>query len=187
MTCAAHGLAASRGFLLGEDVDLIRKLCRMLPHKKTDPMPLVVDVGAGSGTTALSVFAELSPGRVKVFTFDTDQANIDWAALAVLNVDRTADWLGSLLKPEWLTDIEPIVTPHLVLIDGDHSYEGVMTDFMTWAPRMIPPYLIWFHDYHVAANEPGTRKAIDELIHEGHLTVIETAGLGIACRVGLVG
>lgn len=188
MTCAAHGLAHTRGFLLGEDVDLIRSLAAKIRPRKADPIPVVVDVGAGSGTTALSVFAELEHGRVRVYSYDTSEANKDWAALAVANIGRTADWRPVVIPENWFpAPDEDIPCPNLVLIDGDHSYDGVMSDFWWWAPRMLPPYLIWFHDYHVAANEAGSRKAIDELIEQGHLTVIKTAGFGIAGRVTLVG
>src|SRR5204862_8137285 len=137
------------------------------------------DIGAGSGTTALSVFAELPPGQVHVYTYDVDQANLDWAALAVANEGRSADWTPMLIRDGAVTSI----APSLVLIDGDHSYDAVWRDIGYWTDLVIDPYLIWFHDYHVAANEPGSRRAIDESIEAGHLDVIETAGLGIACRV----
>ena len=98
MTCAAHGLARTRGFLLGEDVDLIRKLAKQIRSRRRSPIPLVADIGAGSGTTALSVFAELPPGQVHVYTYDVDQANLDWAALAVANEGRSADWTPMLIR-----------------------------------------------------------------------------------------
>lgn len=35
----------------------------------------------------------------------------------------------------------------LLLIDADHSYEGVRADFLNWSPHVQPGGLIIFHDY----------------------------------------
>ncbi len=35
----------------------------------------------------------------------------------------------------------------LLLIDADHSYEAVRSDFLLWAPLVAPDGLIVFHDY----------------------------------------
>ena len=34
-----------------------------------------------------------------------------------------------------------------LLIDADHSYEGVRRDFEAWSPLVAPGGLIVFHDY----------------------------------------
>ncbi len=38
----------------------------------------------------------------------------------------------------------------LLLIDADHSYEGVRKDFESWLPHMAPGGLIIFHDYLIS-------------------------------------
>lgn len=42
-----------------------------------------------------------------------------------------------------------------LFIDGDHSYDGVKTDFMTYSPLVSKPGLIGFHDIAEHAPETG--------------------------------
>ncbi len=59
----------------------------------------------------------------------------------------------------------------LIFIDGDHSYEGVKTDFELCAPFLSPNALVLFHDSacehypnHVSAREGlGVPRYLDEL------------------------
>ncbi len=46
----------------------------------------------------------------------------------------------------------------VLLIDADHSYEGVRSDFELWSPMVTMGGLIIFHDYHM----PGVARFVDE-------------------------
>jgi len=48
----------------------------------------------------------------------------------------------------------------LLLIDADHSYEGVKADFEAWFPLVVPGGTVIFHDYKM----PGVRRFVDEEI-----------------------
>lgn len=177
-TCPAHALAASRRFLCAEDVDTIHMLTQALPAERE---VTVVDLGAGSGTTALAVFAA-RPERVRVVTVDNDQANLDWASLAVRNVGQEHHW-----TPMRRDAGEPfIVDAGLLLHDAGHTEGDVERDLRAWLPRLRVGTPIWVHDYgvhHKASTMPderypGVARAVQRLIREGMLAQDGTAGWG---------
>lgn len=60
----------------------------------------------------------------------------------------------------------------VLLIDADHSYEGVRTDFEAWWPLVAPNGLIVFHDYAM----PSVARFVDE-IREHHSGILDAPGL----------
>ncbi|MDY6937252.1 MAG: TylF/MycF/NovP-related O-methyltransferase [Cyanobacteriota bacterium] len=68
--------------------------------------------------------------------------------------------------------------PAFILVDGDHTYEGVKQDILNYYPLLAPGGIMLFHDYlpsldeenreailfHHAGNEPGIRQACQELM-----------------------
>jgi len=66
------------------------------------------------------------------------------------------------------------VLPQLILIDGDHSYEGVCRDIRNYYPLLAPGGLLIFHDY------------LPPLNHENREFILERTagkpGVGEACR-----
>ena len=75
-----------------------------------------------------------------------------------------------------------------LLIDGDHTYEGVRQDFETFAPLVKPGGLIAFHDILPHANYPEC--GVDQLwneVKEGfeHEEIIEDSAQGWA-GIGLL-
>jgi tetratricopeptide (TPR) repeat protein len=78
--------------------------------------------------------------------------------------------------------------PELIFIDGDHTYEGVKTDIINYYPLLAPGGIMIFHDYlpplndenretifsHHAGNEPGIRKACQEMMEDTyHCEIID--------------
>jgi len=51
-----------------------------------------------------------------------------------------------------------------VYIDGDHSYEAVLSDIKAWLPKIKHPGLIAGHDYGVI---PDVTKAVHEMLPRG--------------------
>jgi len=49
---------------------------------------------------------------------------------------------------------------NLLFIDGDHSYDGVKSDYIAWYPHVRDGGVIAFHDYH--KNWPGVIRFVDE-------------------------
>ncbi|MFH0883264.1 MAG: CmcI family methyltransferase [bacterium] len=70
--------------------------------------------------------------------------------------------------------------PPFIFIDGDHSYEGVRRDLLNYWPLLDVGGILVVHDYlppldecnreailfHHAGNEPGIRRAVDEVIRD---------------------
>lgn len=77
--------------------------------------------------------------------------------------------------------------PDAILIDGDHSYEGVKRDLELYFPLLRPGGILIVHDYlpalsdvnrefilyHHKNNEPGIRRACDEYFAAHAATMIE--------------
>lgn len=55
-----------------------------------------------------------------------------------------------------------------VFIDGDHSYEGVRADWLTWSPLVGPGGIVAFHDAwpNLDRHEPGIVRWVDEFRHQ---------------------
>ncbi len=61
-----------------------------------------------------------------------------------------------------------------LLIDGDHSYEGVMSDYVHWAPLVRTGGRIAFHDYY---SHKDVRRVVSEIIQIDALSeVVDVPG-----------
>ena len=179
MSCHAHSLALSRGFLCLEDVDLIGEGVALLPP---DRPVSVVDLGAGSGTTALSVFAARSRS-ITVTTFDIDPVALDSTEECMSNAGYRLLW-QRVQSESWNTAdnhlrfaaAEGLSFFDMLLIDASHHEEDVRRDLEAWLPLLRPGAPVWAHDY--TWDYPGVIKAIDEAEAAGQLEFIKTAGWG---------
>jgi len=177
----ARALAASRSFLLEEDVDCIQGLVRVLDSRS----PLyVVDLGAGSGTTALAVLDERPDARI--VTVDIDPTALHWAGRAVHNAYPEAVWRMAEASAE---DVAAIRFPHddpvhLLLHDASHERDQVERDLRAWCAFLPANTPIWVHDYSSPPAawgqpaSPGVAEAVDLLVAEGLLAPRGVAGLG---------
>jgi hypothetical protein len=52
-----------------------------------------------------------------------------------------------------------------VFIDGDHSYEGVRRDLLSWWPKIAKNGFIGGHDYAHPKPRWGVKKAVDEFFN----------------------
>lgn len=101
-----------------------------------------------------------------------------------------ADWFAHLEFIDLEADSHDPATAAAVggpfdvaFIDGDHTYEGVRADWLTWSPLVRPGGVVAFHDTWPNGDrvEPGVVAWVDELRH--HLPSIQWTspdGAGIA-------
>lgn len=181
--CPAHALAASRGFLCAQDVDLLHVLANKLPKKE---QIIIADVGAGSGTTALAMFA--SRQDALVYTVDIDETALHWAGKAVENIGKLTQWYGikgdAGKVPKTLNMVFDAV-----LHDAGHEYGDVYHDLVAWHPLLKPGGLCWVHDFGPTGDAPippnsypGVARAVEELILQGAFDMVEMRGWGILLK-----
>lgn len=183
----AKRLAASRMFLMEEDVEQIQILVRLLaPHahearQRGDHGLHVADLGAGSGTTALAVLDEDETAHI--FTYDISAENVEWARRAIENTYPGAleHWYPRVMDA--VGQGEPY-SMDLLLHDASHERTNVEADLRSWVPRLLPHAFIWVHDASPPPaawgqpSSPGVMEAINALIAEG-LIEGELASLGM--------
>lgn len=166
-------LAASRMYLTEGDVLMIQHLVHGLRGRPgTDGFyssPLrVVDLGAGSGTTALAVLDVAEDAQIT--TVDIDQANLDWAEAAVRAAYPAADWVGVRADAGEAALRRQTADVDLLLHDAAHESLNVQRDIRAWLPLLAPHARIWIHDAQPPppawgqSASPGVMEAIDALV-----------------------
>lgn len=201
-TSHAHELARSRGMLTVEDVDLIGSLVDRL---EADDYAIVIDLGAGSGTTALSVMCARQEQRdaigreelgLRLCSFDVEPEMLNWTEQVMKNAEFDRYWKGfeadALHGARFWEDArQHVAGPEkgkwigvdLLLHDAGHEGGDVYGDLSAWLPKLAPRGLAWVHDYAPApALYPGVVDDVDRLVTEGRLERLATAGMSWAGR-----
>ena len=132
-----------------------------------DPGFTIVEIGSYLGaSTAFLGFAALHRGGA-VHAVDP------WMNDA-MGAEGERDTLGEFRKNT--ADFEHFITRHrgfsadvsrrgkipcdMLFIDGDHSYEAVLTDLHSWLPSLKPGGILAMHD----VDAPPVRRAFDEIV-----------------------
>jgi predicted O-methyltransferase YrrM len=136
------------------------------------PNAIVVQVGAYWGASTVAILA----ARPDLFIFSIDlkpypqeQDNIKAAGLSGNGVVRV---LGDSahVGARWPYAVD------MVYIDGDHRYEAVKVDILTWIPKVKTGGIIAFHDY-ILNPKPSIKgnvaKAVKELVHKPVIAQVE--------------
>lgn len=179
MACAAHELARNRGFLLWEDVDLIGELVEALAER---PILRVVDLGAGSGTTAGAVFAARPEAACECYTYDISPEAVEWARLFVENIGYSHRWSGVVRDSVEAAGMWADGSVDLLMLDTSHQYEPTVRELEVWRPKISAGGWLWCHDY-TGPDFAGVSQAIDEAVARGELVLYKTLGYGWSGRV----
>ena len=118
------------------------------------PGVMAVALLEGNPNIALTVIDKVSTQYVRV--------HISQMQLPIANVcyieDDSADY-GN----QWHEKLD------FLIVDGDHTYEGVKRDLDAWLPHMKPNSLVFLHDYDAdgtcfagVERYPGVKQAIEE-------------------------
>lgn len=134
-------------YLTHAEIDLLTALAQALPAG-----PLVVNIGAGSGTSALAfLFArpDLRLVTIDVSSHDNPYGGlynerVALEAAGFLPSERYRAIHGESIKVGQAWDGGPV---DLVFVDGDHSYAGCRGDIETWWPHLVPGGVLALHDY----------------------------------------
>lgn len=57
----------------------------------------------------------------------------------------------------------------LLVIDGEHTEQAVLTDYHSWQPHLAPGAIIAFDDYEPSRVGVGVIKAVDRLVAAGNI------------------
>lgn len=173
MSCEAHKLAESRRMLVPEDVSLIRSLVRSLPER----FVTIVDLGAGSGTTAGAVLAERT-SNLLICTYDVSVDNMNWCEQFVKNIGGEKAWAGLVEDSVVASGLWEDRTVDMLMIDTSHEYEHTVQELRAWWPKLDAGAVVWCHDYR--GGYPGVTQAVDEAVARGEYRKTKVRGLGIA-------
>lgn len=178
-------------YLYPDELPALKSLVMQLP-----PNPVVINLGAGSGTSGLA-FIESRPDLVLV-TVDIENNDSPLGSLYSERGVMDAAGYGSTRDKRWYQihgdskavgrawgavrfEVEyfnatfQMAKPHMVFVDGDHSYEGCKGDIEAWVPHIVDGGIISVHDYgkqNIAPNPdgphwrpwPGVDSAVNELL-----------------------
>ena len=134
------------------DVETLRKLALLLP-----PNPVVVNIGACFGTSALAVLE----ARPDAFIFSCDIQPCPWEPANIAAARQDTRRVVRLLGPsQAIGEFWPFPVD-LVFVDGAHDYDGVVDDIRAWRPKVKPGGIIAFHDYGTPSL-PHVGRAVDD-------------------------
>ena len=178
MSCPAHALAASRRMLAAADVDLIQEVVADLP-----PGATVVDVGAGSGTTALSVFAVRDD--LRVVSIEADANTMNWCRQAVENVGASEGWDDRVEDAIEVAASFPDGHASFIILDVAHEEKDVKAELEAWLPKLAPGGFLLVHNYEAydAPNfYPGVKAAVDPFIAKDEIQRVKQQGWSILLK-----
>lgn len=169
----AKKLAKAFGYLYQDELEALLYFMSLLP-----PNPVVVNIGAGAGTSGL-LFLESRDDSI-VHTVDMTNKSSPYGSLESERVAVKNAGLGFLSGARWFQhhgDSKEIgktwTTPlDMVFIDGDHTYEGCKGDLDIWVPHVKKGGIVAVHDYGKAEHDPtadGRTKAypgVDQAVRE---------------------
>jgi predicted O-methyltransferase YrrM len=133
----------------------------------------VVEIGRSKGGSTLLLAAAVGEGS-HVYSYDlhvkaTAGAQSDAELREVLERFDLADRV-TLVVGDSRTAEPPPALCDLVLVDGDHSYEGVRADFEVWHERVRPAGHMLFHDAvggQISRPHEGVIRFVEELERDG--------------------
>lgn len=133
------------GFLYPAEVIAMQTIARALPKEA-----VVVNIGAGAGTSALAILEARPDLTSRFWTVDISPSG----PYGGLENERNAfDGAGMVAPNQILGDSKDIGVTwtmgeiDLLFIDGDHSYDGCMGDIVSWIDKIKPGGYVLIHDY----------------------------------------
>jgi predicted O-methyltransferase YrrM len=157
MRSHAKELSEAFGYLRIDEVEALQTLAAMLP-----PNPKVINVGAGTGTSALSI-REARPDA-EITTVDISEGG----PLGGLQNERNAFDKAKLPYPIQILGKSHEVAKEwdggevdMIFIDDGHSRSEIEGDILGWIKHLGQGGIMVFHDYD-SVHWPDVKNVIDE-------------------------
>jgi len=152
------------GLLTTEEAQLLMNVAELLPKGS-----VVVNIGAGVGTSALAII-EQRPDLAKTFyTIDhRDDDNPFGGMLNELHAFQNAK-MEHLLPNQIKGDSSTVGAGwkngkiNMLIVDADHTKDGLMKDMLAWLPHLAVSGFVAFHDY-TAEKWPDVYTTIEETV-----------------------
>lgn len=166
-------LVKAFGFLYMEEAELLMKTADKLGIDA-----VVVNIGAGVGTSALAII-EQRPDLAKAF-YTIDMRNDDNPFGGLLNERNAFNNAGMthMLPVQINSDSSTAGLKwdkgevDFLIIDADHTYDGLVKDINAWVPLLAVGGFVAFHDYERDVW-PDVKMAVDEFVATNPEYVLE--------------
>lgn len=154
-----------------------------LRNHVTAPTAVYVEIGVWKG--ASSIMMSRHPYLTNVigidlFAFEHQREEVD-VYVHALKGDGTVDVIKSMSQ-DAVPALQEILNGRgidILFIDGDHSVQGVRSDFELYLPLVNPGGFICFDDVMDSTYSDGVRLAIMQLIHEGVINLKDYNVIGV--------
>ncbi len=166
-------------YALPEELEFIRQESFKLTSDNR-----IVMIGAGPAVFALAAL-EQHPNPPQMTIIDIDTFYYTGAHLRGAGVTTGVEFIqgdSSSVGLMWSTN-NPV---DFLIVDGDHSYQGVLKDLRAWGPHLKPGGLLFCHD--VYWREGGFNGSGEWLLADCYLALEEECifkGWNRAGRVGI--
>ena len=165
----AKNLAEAFGYLSMEELALLIQLVESLPDD-----PLVVNIGAGVGTSTMAILETREDSfvvSVDLYTgvhptgglgneyFEVKDAEMLDRRFGICSDSTVAgmQWWENKNEPWWRRKVD------MVFHDAAHNEVTLTTEIEAWLPRVRAKGIIAVHDY-TSVHWDGVMKAVDELL-----------------------
>lgn len=156
-------------YLYPDELPFLKKLVASIKNDN----PIVVNIGAGSGTSGLAILE--SRPYVTLVTIDITDESSPFGCLAAERQVVTNAGFGNLFGIRWFqiharsqevakswgktTLVDKLMGKvDMVFVDGGHSYQDCYDDVHGWLPHIVPGGVLAVHDYNkqmIAHNADG--------------------------------
>ena len=170
------------GWLFPNEAKTLHELASKCNHP-------IVDIGTFHGRSASYLAAGSKCGsHVPVYTIDPfTQSSFYTSNIFSADANKAKLKFKENMKKLGLVDIViPLITtskeaarlydidPELILIDGDHTFDGAKLDFDCWYPKLVPNGVMAVHDYTRAV---GAKRLMKECFTPQFFTEIKYVDL----------
>lgn len=162
LTKHTQELVDAFGYLFQEEAELLQMHAELIPENG-----VCVNIGAGAGTSSLAVLEKRPDLTETFYTIDISQSG---TPLGSLEGERNAFDKAGLPYPKQIQGDSKGVgntwglgKVDFLIIDGDHSREGIRGDIASWEPHLKKNSIVFVHDYD-ALNWKEVKPAVDELM-----------------------
>lgn len=160
-----------------DELEFITAIC-----EKLTPQQRMIILGAGPGVMLLA--AREGGREFPIYIVDHLTCHFARTHLQLAGLDTQVMYVisdSSAFGRNWQEK-----TVDFLIIDSDHSYEGVKADLLAWLPHIAPKGLVFVHDYDADGTQfadheryPGTRQAVEEFIPEDQFKLLTRVGTAI--------